>query len=496
MVSLERAWDLLGIASTQDEGAIRRAYANKVRQFKPETHPTEFAEIREAYEGVLAWVRHARQSQPQASELPTAEDGAAKADPSGPVVSAETAELTTEDLARARVQELFQAFVDFGDARAVALVRQQIDDVATETVDDKLAFEAHLVHWLLSAEKPALGVVFEAGRMLAWRGRLAEIAKVFGDGGARRLSVLMDLADEWVFAVHFSSNPWMHRLFAGTAHTVPWWGWGFQVQRANGFTYFWGQLCTALQLPELETLLEKSVMARIKGQLILSTDALYGALFACATWLSLSNWWKSPKDSALALGTVVLTGLVGSICPSLIRRASAATWFHKGKALFARIGITSKDNAVVYCFVTLIVSIVLINMPVAPMSAVGWAVAALLALVGGASVGFVLWKLIHFMELFIVKPWVATQRASDSLAFSELLQPSVVLWARPSLAKRVQKLPKALQLQWQHQKREKAVKREKEKVSPTKPVFSTGGGNANWWWIWLVLIALFNFAKR
>ena len=54
-------WDILQIEPTQDERAVRRAYATQARIYNPEEHPQEFLRVREAYEAALAYVRERSQ---------------------------------------------------------------------------------------------------------------------------------------------------------------------------------------------------------------------------------------------------------------------------------------------------------------------------------------------------------------------------------------------------------------------------------------------------
>ena len=43
-------WQILDIEETHDIETIKKAYVKKIKQYKPETNPTEFQLIRQAYE--------------------------------------------------------------------------------------------------------------------------------------------------------------------------------------------------------------------------------------------------------------------------------------------------------------------------------------------------------------------------------------------------------------------------------------------------------------
>lgn len=43
-------WQTLGITQTNDEKEIRRAYARQVKKYRPDSHPEEYQQLREAFE--------------------------------------------------------------------------------------------------------------------------------------------------------------------------------------------------------------------------------------------------------------------------------------------------------------------------------------------------------------------------------------------------------------------------------------------------------------
>lgn len=51
-------WDVLGIERTDDQRAIKRAYARKSREVHPEEHPEEFQLLHEAYENALRYAKN------------------------------------------------------------------------------------------------------------------------------------------------------------------------------------------------------------------------------------------------------------------------------------------------------------------------------------------------------------------------------------------------------------------------------------------------------
>lgn len=54
---MDEMWDILGIGPTEDEGQIRRAYAEKSRSCNPEEDPQGFMALRQAYQAALEYAR-------------------------------------------------------------------------------------------------------------------------------------------------------------------------------------------------------------------------------------------------------------------------------------------------------------------------------------------------------------------------------------------------------------------------------------------------------
>ncbi len=77
-------WYMLGIEPNSDADTIRKAYAQKVRQFHPEEHPQEFQRLNEAYRKALA-LASSPQRRPPVDERPIMGGPSFKA-PEAPVV--------------------------------------------------------------------------------------------------------------------------------------------------------------------------------------------------------------------------------------------------------------------------------------------------------------------------------------------------------------------------------------------------------------------------
>ena len=51
-------WEVLGIEATQSERDVKRAYAGKLRETRPEDDPVAFQALHEAYQQALWLARH------------------------------------------------------------------------------------------------------------------------------------------------------------------------------------------------------------------------------------------------------------------------------------------------------------------------------------------------------------------------------------------------------------------------------------------------------
>jgi len=54
----DNPWHHLGIAPTADESAIRRAYAKRLRQVRPDVDPAAFQRLVEARDYALRWAQY------------------------------------------------------------------------------------------------------------------------------------------------------------------------------------------------------------------------------------------------------------------------------------------------------------------------------------------------------------------------------------------------------------------------------------------------------
>lgn len=82
-MSARDIWSILEIPETEDEAAIRRAYAVQLRQTNPEDDAEGFKRLRHAYDAALQharWMRQEREWQEQQRRPETEDDDPAADD--------------------------------------------------------------------------------------------------------------------------------------------------------------------------------------------------------------------------------------------------------------------------------------------------------------------------------------------------------------------------------------------------------------------------------
>lgn len=204
------AYQLLGIAMDADERAIKRAYAGLIKQYRPDTNPAEFAQIRAAYEEVL--YRHHEQMQwidaqqetslldkvESAIEPESALEPERVSPPEEPVQ--DTLERQSQYVAALQrsiahmIRELEAHAEQASEKVMLSLYLAQTDEVNRLPLDMQMDYEPHLLNWLLTTHFPSLLVFTAANLRYDWPSKEFEIARRHGWEGGERFQALSQLA--------------------------------------------------------------------------------------------------------------------------------------------------------------------------------------------------------------------------------------------------------------------------------------------------------------
>ena len=221
-------WEILGVAPDVAVADLRRRYAALIKEFRPETHPQDFARIREAYESVLAIARRREAESVEAAAAAeravAVEEVAAPADDPPEVVQAITASDAELEVARPdpgapdlgtrfhRFHELAAAAAGTRDEAFLPELRALLRARASASLDDSQALEFALLRWFIESEQPPLTLLFETGRDFDWHLHPARLSSWLSPWALRQMEARLSLSRDLVHARHFSGNAWLRRV--------------------------------------------------------------------------------------------------------------------------------------------------------------------------------------------------------------------------------------------------------------------------------------------
>ncbi len=305
-------WQTLGVDPSVAVADLRRRYATLIKEFRPETHPQDFARIREAYEAALPW---ARRREAEIEEDAAQEHGADEVteeprdDPYPPVAAQEDEpqcvedELATTDAAITavlrddpaaspddeprlvtqfrRFQALAVAAVGTRDAALLPELRALLQARSGASLDDSQALEFALMRWFIEAEDPPLTLLFETGCAFDWHAHIERLSGWLSPWALRQMGARLSLSRDLAWARHFSANRWLRRLHA-PANDMTFMGHRPQMQDALLWAERWRLASGAADADVLASHLNAQTLRRLRGRELLSTDVITGMAIGCA----------------------------------------------------------------------------------------------------------------------------------------------------------------------------------------------------------------------
>lgn len=300
-------WECLGIAATADQTLIRQTYAQLIRQYRPDSHPAEFAAIRNAYEEAMRIARTPADLTPR--EGPTQGPGgwpeaAAPSAPPAPSVAA-THQGYYDWNPHAEQAKLRQAMDNQDAVAAIAWLDTHFPQARNGTFDAMQDFENFVVTTLLTHAAPPPSFVEACARQLQWATRWQALAVSFGEEASMRLRGLLHLAVEYRFSKDFAANAWQRHLFADASTRLPKIGWTPLLRQAGYVADGWRKNATKLGFNGYLGFLNPRVLPHLNGDTVQSCDVKNACMMVVYTLLI---GYKAPS-SPLPLWMLAVLGI-------------------------------------------------------------------------------------------------------------------------------------------------------------------------------------------
>ena len=347
-------WEILGVGPDAGVAGLRRRYAALIKEFRPETHPQDFARIREAYEMALPIVRRreaeaAEEASDEAlDETPEVVAAATPPDAPPPAQDADVLALYEEIAAQAEVvaaplavdddpdqeqesslaahfrgfHEIAGSAAGTGDEAFLPALRVLLQARAQATLDDSQALEFALMRWFIEGESPPLTLLFETGRAFDWHRHVARLSSWLSPWALRQMEARLALSRDLVYARHFSGNARLRRLHAKQP------GPPLLVARpaateAMAWVERWHQFTEDADTMPLNASLNRVAIRQLRG--LASTDVLVGLFVAAfAPDLPAAFCW-AVVATAVVYGLRLLLQRIGRLSPThRLRRIGAA----------------------------------------------------------------------------------------------------------------------------------------------------------------------------
>jgi TPR repeat protein len=200
-------WDELGIAPTGDRSAIRRAYAERLKQTRPDDDPQGFARLRAAYEQAMAQAEAvisvervlAREEPP----VPTEETSPREA----PEAEADPKPIQQDAGEIAAIRAIVEA-IDRGDVAAAAEALVAGREAGRFSLEDDMSLANQLLLQLATNRNLAGPAIIDAAVRLGWYGAAVP---AFQSPLLARLHARVN-AERWLVSLREAGTSWHYFL--------------------------------------------------------------------------------------------------------------------------------------------------------------------------------------------------------------------------------------------------------------------------------------------
>jgi len=503
-------WQVLGVGHDVAVGELRRHYAALIKQFRPETHPQDFARIREAYEVALP---HARRREAEiAAEAGLEAQEAAAVEPVARFdAEADTAVATLEDVVvetsepgeivvatalhddtppdgETSLAARFHAFHALAQSAAgsddealLPALRELLQARTQVSLDDSQALEFALMRWFIESEAPPLTLLFETGRAFDWHAHVTRLSSWLAPWALRQMEARLALSRDRVHARHFTRNGWLRGLHSPRPHRA------VVVLRpaaveAQHWAERWRRGCEDADTPTLEAGLNATTLARLHG--FASTDLLAGLMVA-----ALSP--DLPTAALAGAGTAAVAFLSRRLLQAIMRLAPE----HRVRVALRAV-LANRLVTAVFVALTGIPGLALTSGQGVPPGSLAFGVVLIApAILAGLAL---LWRVAAWAELVAAWPF-QWREAVDRLEFKRFIDsratpgPMPPLGRRLGFMQRLQAISQARHLQ----ERELAARERPPRPRPFAPIRIrlSGSGTNTWRFVWYGLWLLFVVAR-
>ncbi len=534
-------WDALGVSQDIAVADLRRRYAALIKEFRPETHPQDFARIRQAYEVALPFARrreveleeaqeaqaHVEPDERSAERVDLDVDEVVEAMPAEPVPEVvvplqiiDTVPLGIDDEIAAPVTtiaalpeliidatpqadpepesrgpDLAEHFRRFhaqaesatgtNDETWLPELRSLLQARTQASLDDSQALEFALTRWFIESNAPPLTLLFEAGRAFDWHAHVTGLSNWLSPWALRQMEARLALSRDLVYARHFSGNASLRRLHSprpGTHLLV----FRPSALEAQAWAERWRHASEDADAIALMDCLDAQALARLRG--LASTDLLVGlgaaafaggAISACATALVVTTLVFLARKGLQTIERLPQESPMRGLARFMSGNLTLFPWRGFVPVKISKLAILGFGAAIAAIF-----GFLLIATPSA--SPVEIAAGALLLVPGALFFATALWRIAAYLELSValIFQW---REAVDRLEFDRFVNSRSMptqgppFGARLGFADRLRSIRPALALQAREiARRERPARARPFRLLSRRFQFTNSNGKPNW----------------